>query len=83
VGNAKTTKSTRGMFIGKYISIFVDGGYQTDLEKRWEVWQNTKKGCGTSYCQLTILIKAKRIIMYMKTSKNDYINGLHVKYILL
>jgi hypothetical protein len=26
------------MFIGKYISIFVDGGYQIDLEKRWEVW---------------------------------------------
>jgi hypothetical protein len=34
VGNAKATKSTRGMFIGKYISIFADGGSQTYLEKR-------------------------------------------------
>jgi hypothetical protein len=34
VGNAKATKSTKRMFIGKYISIFVDGGYQIDLEKR-------------------------------------------------
>jgi hypothetical protein len=34
VGNAKTTKSTRGMFIGKSILIFANGGYQTYFKKR-------------------------------------------------
>ncbi len=42
-----------------------------------------KKDYGTSYCWLTISNKAKWIIVYRKTSKNDYVNGLHVKYILL
>jgi hypothetical protein len=30
----KQQKVRNRMFIGKYISIFVDGGYQIDLEKR-------------------------------------------------
>jgi hypothetical protein len=34
LGNAKTTKRTRGMFSGKYILIFIDGKYSTKLGKR-------------------------------------------------
>jgi hypothetical protein len=33
VGNAKTTKSTRGMFNGNYISIITNGKYLVDLGK--------------------------------------------------
>jgi hypothetical protein len=42
-----------------------------------------KKGCGTSYCWLKISNKTKWITVYKKTSKNDYVNGPHDKYILL
>jgi hypothetical protein len=34
VGNAKATKRTKGMFTGKYISVFVNGRFPTDLGKR-------------------------------------------------
>jgi len=38
VGNAKSTKRTRGMFNAKYISIFTDGRYLVNLGKKWEIW---------------------------------------------
>jgi hypothetical protein len=34
VGNAKATKRIRGMFTGKYISIFANGRYLADLGNR-------------------------------------------------
>jgi hypothetical protein len=34
VGNAKTTKKTRGMFSGKYFLIFANGRYIINLGKR-------------------------------------------------
>jgi hypothetical protein len=34
VGNAKAIKRTKGMFNGKYTSIFVDGRYLINLGKR-------------------------------------------------
>jgi hypothetical protein len=33
VGNAKTTKRTKGMFNGNYILIIADGRYPVDLGK--------------------------------------------------
>jgi hypothetical protein len=31
-------KRTKGMFNGKYTSIFDDGRYLANLGKRWKVW---------------------------------------------
>lgn len=64
--------------------------FSVRMEDTQLIWENdgkygrTQKKVGGTYCyQLIVPNKGKWIIVYMKTLKNDYINGPHVRYNLL